>query len=55
MPINYGMFNRPPIYAEQPRAEETFKELAKAKQIIPLIIQPGTAFTWERDPAGFTA
>jgi L-ascorbate metabolism protein UlaG (beta-lactamase superfamily) len=55
LPINYGMFHRPPIYAEQPRAEEIFKELAKSKQIIPLIIPPGTAFTWERGTADFPA
>jgi L-ascorbate metabolism protein UlaG (beta-lactamase superfamily) len=54
VPIHYGMFHHPPIYAELPHVEETFRELAKAKQIIPLVIQPGNAFTWEHDTAGST-
>jgi L-ascorbate metabolism protein UlaG (beta-lactamase superfamily) len=54
MPINYGMFHNPPVYAELPNVEATFKQLATARRIIPMIIPPGSAFTWERDNPGFT-
>ena len=54
LPINYGMFNRPPIYTELPNVEATFRQLATAKQIMPLIIPLGSAFTWDRGNPGPT-
>jgi len=41
VPIHYGTFNNPPVYAEQPDAERTFLEAAQRAEVAAQVIEPG--------------
>lgn len=47
VPIHYGTFNNPPIYAEVPNAEEEFLAAAQERRIPVRVVRTGDTFPWK--------